>query len=156
MKRYFEIFGHTCELIADENLDPRREWFREIFIKWTTVDPTSNLTLQHFNSHSTIVNARKFHLANHRFTIHPFSRFKCLWETFMTVVLLYALIRAPLRFLNLVDTHDEGNIDSLGSMVTVKLLCIFDMVLRFIMGHVDHKNFEVSFKDDLKVRSLNH
>lgn len=156
MKRYFEIFGHTCELIADENLDPRREWFREIFIEWTTVDPTSNLTLQHFNSHSTIVNEREFHLANHRFTIHPFSRFKGLWETFITVVLLYALIRAPLRYLSFVSEYDKENIDCIESMVTVKLLCIIDMALRFIMGHVDHENFAVSFKDDLKVRNLNH
>lgn len=76
MKKYFEMFGHTCELEADEDSVKRVKWLR----RWTMIDPTSNLTLQHFNSHATIVNERKRHLQIYPVTVHPFSRFKFMWE----------------------------------------------------------------------------
>lgn len=150
MKEYFEKFGHTCELKVDDELgsllkdQPR--WKRAL-IKWMKIDPTSSLTLQHFSSHSSIVEARKFHLASHRVTIHPFSRFKWAWECFMMFVFLWGLIYGPLHYLDYVDSDEATNVGNLLILTLVKVLCIVDMAARFITGFVN-KEFAVSSKNN--------
>lgn len=129
---YFKRFGHLCDLDDDERID-------KIFT-WTSIDPTSKTTLLHFKSYSSIINNRKFHIENHRHTIHPFSFFKTLWEMLMMVVLLVCLILEPLRFLQMVESthwHTEWSY--------INIINVIDIVLRLsVMGYWDKRNFEVS------------
>lgn len=152
MKKYFESFKHRCELNVEEGIEgflKNKHWLRQSFIKWTTIDPTSELTLQHFNSYSAFANGRKFHLENYPLTIHPFSQFKLVWEIIMMLVLLCGLILDPLHFL---DYFKEGHVisgvissDFLASVrASVKIVCILDMAARFFMGFVDERNSTVS------------
>lgn len=148
MRKYFERFGHTCEWEVEEELVKflaGKSRLKQTCIKWTTLDIASNSAQQHFNSYSAIVNEMKFHLENHPTTIHPFSRFKQLWELFMIAVFLCGLIYSPLQYLDYVDMNssDAGNIRI---MKSVKILCIIDMALRFFMGHLDEPSFAVSIK----------
>lgn len=147
MRKYFEKFGHTCDLKGEEDLESVLKdvgWARKVFIKWTTVDPVSNLTLQHFNSHSSIVNERKIHLENHRLTIHPFSRFKFIWECVMISAFLCGLIYGPLQYLRYLDESKSANIEDLVIMIWVKAVCIIDMLIHFFVGYIDEENFVVS------------
>lgn len=145
MKRYFELFGHTCELEVREESRKGVDWLRKTLIDWITVDPTSNQTVEHFNSHATIINERKRHLQSYPVTVHPFSRFKFLWEVMMTVVFLVGLIYAPLLFLFYFDHTVESSIGNLSIMISVKVFCILDMTMRFFTGYWDDENFTVSF-----------
>lgn len=152
MKKYFEKFGHTCELNYDEkaeNLDQGRiKKAKEAFVKWATIDPTSNLTLQHFNSHSSIVNERKFHLENHLMTIHPFSRTKMIWECFIVLVFLCYLVYGPLIFFDYVRENTKTYLEDISNMKSMNIFCIIDMVTRFFTGYVDENNFVVSKKQE--------
>lgn len=148
MRKYFKKFGHTCDLKGELDLESSLKgirWVRKVFIKWTTVDPLSNLTLQHFNSHSNVMNERKFHLENHPLAIHPFSRFKFVWECVMVSSLLCGLIYCPLMYLDYVG-KDEINVDSLAIITWVKAFCIVDMLTHFFIGYMDEENFVVSAK----------
>lgn len=161
MRNYFEKLGHTCELKEEEDSENSLKginWVRKVFVKWTTVDPISNLTLQHFNSHSNVVNERKFHLKNHPMTIHPFSRFKFAWECVMMLTLFCGLIYAPLQYLDYVDKDKTSTVGNLAIMKWVKAFCIIDMLTRFFTGYLDEKNFVVSLKiqNCLATQTLGH
>jgi hypothetical protein len=145
MRKYFETFGHTCEL-PDEGIEDA-SWRRWLF-KWTTIDPTTQLTRQNFNSYSTIVKERKFHLTSHPLAVHPFSRLKFVWEAFMLVTLLCGLIYAPLQYLDYVDKNEETDVGNLLIMKWVKSFCIVDVVTRFFTGYFDERSFAVSFNGD--------
>lgn len=147
MKEYFEKNGHVCELSLEGDPEScpwaRTARFRQLLVKWTTIDSTSNLTLQHFNSHWTIFAATKFHLKNHPTTIHPFSRFTTVWEGVMMIVFLCALIYDPLQYLDyIVDFED--NVGDMPINKLVKAFCIVDMMIRFFTGYLDERKFEVS------------
>lgn len=145
MKNYFQKFGHTCELNEDvEDTQTDARWWSQTFVEWMTVNPTSNLTLQHFNSHSAVVRERKFHLMNHPTTIHPFSHFKAAWDCFRVLGLLSGLIYEPLQYLDYVDNNDYSDVVNLSVILCVKFFCIVDMLLRFFMGHLEGHNFAVS------------
>lgn len=164
MKEYFAKFGHTCDLKEDEQSESSarvydKKWLHGKLIKWITVDPTSNLTLQHLNSHSTVVREKKFHLSNHPMTIHPFSRCKMLWECVMLSVFLCGLIYAPMQYLDYVDKVSHTNIGNLAIMKWVKGFCLVDMTFRFFTGYWDGRNFVVSKKNCLltnpKIKMIN-
>lgn len=147
MQKYFEKFGHTCEFDVDEEFKKflkGKSRVEEIIIKYTTIDPVSSLTLQHFNSHSAITNERKFHLENHPKTIHPFSKFKFIWECSMVLVFLCGLIYSPLQYLDYVDKDEDTNIGNINFMILIKSICLIDMALRFFIGDHDERNFTVN------------
>lgn len=151
--RYYEAFGHTCSLKIDEdyqNYLNNRPRLHRFLVKFTSIDPHSEPTKQFFNSHAAVVNGTKLHLDNHPLTIHPFSRFKFIWELIMTATFLTGLIYTPLQYLDYVDNDIHGSIGDLTIMKTVKILCIVDMILRFFCGYVDEMKFTVS-KDFLKL-----
>lgn len=148
--RYFENFGHTCGLKIDgdfgsylESLSP----LHRFLIKWTTIDPKSETTMQYFKSHVAVVNGTKFHIENHPITIHPFSRFKFYWEFIMAFNFLTGLIYGPLQYLDYIDDDKTTDIGNLTLMKFVKFNCVMDMILRFFCGYVDEKKFEVSLND---------
>lgn len=165
MKKYFERFGHTCELNDDEEKAKRfnREGIKKTLVKWATIDPTSNLTLQHFNSYSTIVNERKFHLENHPKTIHPFSQIKLIWECLMALAFLCTLIAGPLMFFDYVK-HNELETKTTGAIpknsnvyknpknyiednpavILGRSFCVIDIFTRFFTGYIDDENSVVS------------
>lgn len=148
MREYFEKFGHFCELNLDDDYKSYlngKSKFKRTLIKWTTIDPASPLTLQYFKSHTTIVNDRKKHLESHLGSIHPFSRFKFVWETIMIVVFLVGLIYHPLQNFNYVDNNEDDNAGNILLMGSLKVFCIIDIVLRFFFGHFDHDTFLVTF-----------
>lgn len=145
MKKYFEVFGHTCKLSENGEDSSHTSSWTQTITEWTTVNPTSSLTLQNFNSHSAIVNERKFHLAVHPWTIHPFSRFTFAWECFIMLVFLGGLIFSPMHFFEYVDPDQLNGIYNLNIILIVKVVCIIDMVLRFFTGHLDGRGFSVSF-----------
>lgn len=128
---YFEIFGHFCELNDDGDVNKIQ--------RWTTLDPTSKLTLHHFNSHSAIINERKQHLESHPFIIHPFSNFKMLWEMLMIFVLLICLVYDPLQFLHLLE-EQSLHVD----LSFINIFIVIDIIIRFSMGFWDENNFKVS------------
>jgi hypothetical protein len=144
MKKYFEKFGHSCELDDDVKVESsRREKIKETIVIWTTIDPTSDITLHHFNSHSAIVNERKFHLENHPRTIHPFSRLKLwIWEPVFVLVFLCALISGPLMFFDYIQKTDLY-VEDMKYMYCVYVFCVIDMFLRFFNGFVVKKKFMV-------------
>jgi hypothetical protein len=148
MQRYFTNFGHNCELDVDESFRTSflndKGKVRRTIIEWTTIDPISNLTLQHFNSQAAIANERKFHLEYHPKTIHPFSKFKFIWECLMAFVYLSGLIYSPLQYLDYVDKDENTNVGNLHIMKLVKSICLIDMALRFIIGYFDERTFTVS------------
>jgi hypothetical protein len=129
---YFEKFGHYCALNKDGDVINRLQ-------RWTTVDPTSKLSLLHFNSHSAIINERKFHIENHPLIIHPFSSFKMLWEILMILALLICLVYDPLQYLHLLNpkcSHVDWSF--------INIVCVIDIFLRFRMGYWDENNFKAS------------
>ena len=136
--KYYEKFGHVCSLKDDEDLlgihSSGRSLLRKIIIKWTTIDPQSYIATEFFNSHSSVVNEMKSHLENHPMTIHPFSRFKFIWEFFMAAIFLIGLIYAPLQYMDYVDDNLENDFGNVMIMEVVKISCIVDMVMRFFMG----------------------
>lgn len=145
--RYYEAFGHTCSLKIDEdyrNYLSNRPPLHRFLIKFTSIDPDSEPTKQFFNSHAAVVNGTKLHLDNHPLTIHPFSRFKFIWELIMIATFFSGLIYAPLQYLDYVDNESKGSIGNLAIMKTVKTLSSVDMILRFFCGYVDEKKFTVS------------
>lgn len=144
---YFENFGHTCGLKIDadyrsylNNLKP----LDRFLIKWTSIDPKSEPTMQYFKSHAAIVNGTKFHIENHPITIHPFSRFKFIWELVMAVNFLTGLIYGPLQYLDYIDDDETTDIGNITLIKIVKFICVMDMILRFFCGYVDEKKFTVS------------
>lgn len=146
--RYYEAFGHTCSLKVDE--DYRNYFFsrpplHRFLLRFTSIDPRSEPTKQFFNSHSAVENGTKLHLDNHPLTIHPFSRFKFIWELIMAANFLVGLIYAPLQYLDYLNDACVG-IGNLTIMKTVKIFCIVDMILRFFCGYVDEKKFTVSIQ----------
>lgn len=148
MKKYFEKFDHTCDLEDEEEPDESQERFerlRKLIIKWATIDPLSNLTMQHFNTYSNIKHEMKRHLQRHPMIIHPFSRIKCFWEGVMTFVLLAGLITSPLEFLVYTDRAKESFVGRFTLLRIVKTVCIVDMISRFFTGYWDEENFVVSF-----------
>lgn len=149
MKRYFEKFGHTCDLkVEDEFGDTqgRVERVRKAIIKWSTIDPLSNLTLQHFNSHSNIMNEMKLHLEKYPYTIHPFSRIKFLWECVMASVFLIGLLCSPLQYLSYTEVSVETSTRNFSTMESVKTVFLVDMIVRFFTGYWDQEDFVVSKK----------
>lgn len=147
---YFENFGHTCGLKIDadyrsylNNLPP----LYRFLIKWTSIDPKSEPTMQYFKSHAAIVNGTKFHIENHPITIHPFSRFKFIWEFVMAVNFFTGLIYGPLQYLDYIDDNVESDIGNITLIKIVKFICVMDMILRFFCGYVDEKKFTVSGKN---------
>jgi hypothetical protein len=142
MRKYFRTFDHTCEL-AEEDTSSSVAWRRKL-LEWTTIDPTNQLTRHDFNSYSRMVNERKFHLASHPLTVHPFSRLKSAWEAFMLGVFLCGLIYAPLLFLDYVDKHNTNESGSLAIMRLVKFFCIVDMIARLFTGYIDERSKTVS------------
>lgn len=143
MTTYFKKFGHTCELKSDDKED-NSAGFREVFNKWMTINPVSNLTLQHCESHSNVVNEQRFHWANHPLTIHPFSRLKFIWESLMAVVFLCSMIYTPLQYLDYIDDDLENNTGNITVMKGLKTISIVDMMTRFFTGYLDEKKFVVS------------
>lgn len=147
MEQYFKKFGHTCNLKAvDSDETPatdKKNWLREKFVEWSTIDLTSNLTLQHYNSYATAVRGRKRHHEEHPLTIHPFSRLKMTWECVMIFSFLAALIYIPLQYLDYVDDDATNNVGSLLFMKTTKTLGVLDMVVNFFSGYWDERNFKV-------------
>lgn len=150
MEQYFKKFGHTCNLkLKDSDKTPaadKKNWLRKKFVEWSTIDLTSNLTLQQYNSYSTAVRGRKRHLEEHPLTIHPFSRLKMAWECVMIFSFLTALIYIPLQYLDYVDDDATNNVGSLLIMKTTKALGVLDMVVNFFSGYWDERNFKVSEK----------
>lgn len=149
MKQYFKKFGHTCDLKVEGSGEipfaDKKNWLRKKLVEWATIDLTSNLTLQHFNSFSTAVHGKKSHLEEHPFTIHPFSRFRLIWECLMICSFLTGLIYIPLQYIDYV-VDDADNIGNLFIMEVTKTVGIVDMVMQFFSGYWDQKNFEVRFK----------
>lgn len=144
MERYFKNFGHNCDLNAEDITLKNKGNVRRTVVEWTTIDPISNLALQHFNSYSAITNERKFHLECHPKTIHPFSKFKFIWEVLMSFIYVSGLIYVPLQYLDYVDKDDNTNIGNLHIMKLVKSICVIDMALQFFIGYYDERTFTVS------------
>ncbi|CAG9797693.1 unnamed protein product [Chironomus riparius] len=142
---YYEIFGHVCTLKDEEDLLQKhligRSKFKKFIIKWTTIDPQSFVATEFFNSHSSVVNEMKSHLENHPMTIHPYSRFKFIWEFFMATIFLVGLIYVPLQYMDYVDDNLENDFGNVMIMEAVKISCMVDMVMRFFMGF--EKNYEI-------------
>lgn len=144
MKKYFEKFGHICELEDDTKLqDFAKKRFKSALFRLITIDTHSILTLQHFNSHSSIVKERKFHKENFTWTVHPFSRFKFIWDIVMVIVFFDCIILGPLRLLAIVE--DRESLKNLSDVRLGKFIGIIDMFLQFFVGFVDEKKFAVSF-----------
>lgn len=146
MKKYFRLFGHDCEVATDRSPESRDGWLRAKAIDFITINPTSNLTLQHFNSYATIVNERRRQLQLYLTTIHPFSQFKFLWEVMMLGWFLLGMWYAPMLFLLYFDDSAASSVGNLTIMWSVKIACIIDMIIRFFMGYWDDLNFVVSFR----------
>lgn len=144
MKKYFENFGHTCELSDDDNEDVKVDKSKKAFTKWKTIDPTSALTLLHFNSHSSIVNELQHHLLYFPSTLHPFSRLVMVWEWFMLLVFLFGLFYGPLTILLYVEDMSVSKSSSMAVMMTTKIICIVDIIRRFFTGFVDERSNMVS------------
>lgn len=145
--KYFEKFGHTCSVKSDEVLEnylENRSRLQQAVVKWTTIDPQSEITTEFFNSHSSVVNGMRFHLEQHPTTIHPFSRFKFVWECYMILVFLNGLVYAPLLYMYYVNNNPHEHFGNILVMQLIKVSCIVDMILRFFTGFVDEKNFKVS------------
>ncbi len=159
MSTYFQNFHHTCGLKIDGNFESyHREvsHFHRFPIKWTSIDPKSETTMQYFKSHAAVVKATKFHIENHPNIIHPLSQFKFLWESLMAVNFLTSLIYCPLQYLDYVNNDRSTNIENILLIKIVKFICVIDMTLRFFCGYVDEKKFEVSaFRREQK-RHKNH
>ena len=148
MREYFEKFGHFCELNLDDdyqNYLNGKTKFKRNLIKWTTIDPASPLTLQYFKSNLTIYNDRKMHLNLYLGTIHPFSRFKFVWEVVMIIIFLIGLIYHPLQYFSYVDRNREDDAGNIFLMGLLKIFCIVDIILRFFIGHFDNETFMVIF-----------
>lgn len=146
MRKYFEKFGHFCELHLDDDYQNYLNGmtkFKRKLIEWTTIDPASPLTLQYFKSYLTICNDRQLHLNSYLGTIHPFSRFKFAWELVMIVIFLIGLIYHPLQNLNYVDKYIEDDAGNIILMGLLKVFCIIDIMLRFIIGRFDDDTFLV-------------
>jgi hypothetical protein len=149
---YFKTFGHTCGLKIDEDFENylnNRPPLHRFLIKWTSIDVKSEITTQYFSSHAAVVNGMKHHLDSHPITIHPFSRFKFIWELVMASMFLTGLIYVPLQYLDYLD-NEESHIGNLIIIKTVKLTCIVDIILRFFCGYVDEKKFTVSNNNETK------
>lgn len=144
MKKYFENFGHTCELSDDDDKEFKEDKTKKAFTKWKTIDPTSALTLLHFNSHSSIVNELQHHLLYFPSTLHPFSRLIMVWEWFMLLVFLFGLFHGPLTILLYVEDMSVSKSGSMAVMMVVKIICIFDMIRRFFTGFVNERSNMVS------------
>jgi hypothetical protein len=150
MMRYFEKFGHTCGLTDCDDLKRilgSKPWLTRTVFKWTSIDPSSEITTQFYNSYCAVVNGTEHHLRKYPLTIHPFSRFKFIWECFMASVFLIGLIYVPLQYLDYVNKHSKDTIGNLTLMKSVKTACIVDMFLRFFIGFVDEKKFIVSMRE---------
>lgn len=150
---YFQKSGHSCAVKSDadieiylNNLSP----LNRFLVKWTSIDPKSELTVQYFKSHAAIIVATKLHIENHRITIHPFSRVKFLWECVMTLNFLTGLIYGPLQYLDYIDDDETTDIGNIALIKIVKALCVMDMVLRFFCGYVDEKEHSVSARERKK------
>lgn len=158
MKKYFKKFGHTCDLKVElegsgEIPDgDKKNWYRKKLLEWATIDLTSNLTLQHFNSFATAVREKKKHLKEHPLTIHPFSRLKMIWECVMIVSFLTGLIYIPLQYMDYVDKN--MNVSNLFIMKVTKILGSVDMIVHFFSGYLDEEHFEVKFEVCVGVKCL--
>lgn len=153
MKKYFKKFGHTCDLKVEGSgkipVVDKKNWLRKKMVEWATIDLTSNLTLQHFNSFATAVSEKKTHLEGHPLTIHPFSRLTMAWEFVMILSFLIGLVYIPLQYMDYVDEQAD-NVGNLLIMKVTKTLGSVDMVMNFFSGYLDQKKFEVRFEEGKK------
>lgn len=134
--QYFNKFGHKCALAIDEPID-------SVF-RWTSIDPTSELTRLHFKSYWSIDNNRKFHIKHHRSTIHPLSFLKTLWEAVMIAIYTVCLVLAPIHFLEEFKMKRPTEINSKWSYIHI--INVIDIVLRLsVMGSWDEMKAEVSW-----------
>ena len=160
MKKYFEKFDHTCDLNVEEDLKDSQNWvsrFKKAVIKWTTIDPYSNLTSFYFNNHSSITNEMNFHQQKYPRTIHPFSRIKTVWECVMSLVIFMGLIGSPLYY-HLFVNNNRDREAFLGNCIMLKIVKAFsllDILVRFHVGYYDRRNYVVSTTGQEFLNTLN-
>ncbi|XP_014473811.1 PREDICTED: potassium/sodium hyperpolarization-activated cyclic nucleotide-gated channel 1-like [Dinoponera quadriceps] len=73
------------------------------------------------------------HIESYPYMIHPFSSFRIMWETAMTVFIIAALIVTPILFTFFVN-HEKWHINH---AINAVLVC--DIVLWFLTGYYDHQ-----------------
>ncbi|XP_076684855.1 potassium/sodium hyperpolarization-activated cyclic nucleotide-gated channel 1 [Andrena cerasifolii] len=75
------------------------------------------------------------HLKSHPYMIHPFSSFRIVWESFMTVFTFVALLVTPVSLTFYFELHGEWH--KINDKLNMVFLC--DIVMWFLTGYYDYR-----------------
>lgn len=160
--RKLENDGHRCTMKADESmsfLPPLRRRasyfrrFRRAFKKSTLISEYNPQSADYFRSKAEILRTRKEHVLSNSCIIHPFSLFRAYYEMWMTVVWILVIFLMPAdaafdlldpsdqHLLHKKKTHHISSYDPLG--LTLRMLCIIDIVMTFFTGYPIKKSRKV-------------
>jgi hypothetical protein len=128
--------------------------FKKLLILWTVANTALINDKSHLKSYASIVNERLYHAEHYLGVIHPYSKFKALWEVYIAIVILAGLFTKPFKFLLYFDhdlTNDIGNIPLI---FFVNVSCIVDIFVRFNVAYYDKKLGKVGIENSKN--PLNH
>lgn len=146
MNKYFENFGYYCEIEVDKAFNKylkSKNKLQRFLINSTIINPTSQRTFCFYRSFSEIVSDRDEHVENYLGSIHPLSKFCCCWHVIMTFIFLSSLLYIPVQYFDYIDLKDDDIIESIPYMMFINFFCVFDIVLRFLIGYFDFSQFKV-------------
>ena len=146
MDKYFESFGHYCEIEVDQDFKKylkTKNRLQRFLINSTIIHPTSQRTLSYYKSFLAIVEERDEHIEKYLGSIHPLSKFCSWWHVIMTFIFFISLIYIPVQYFDYIDLQDDDIIGTIPYMMFINFFCVFDIVLRFLIGYFDFSQFKV-------------
>ncbi|CAK9814020.1 Potassium/sodium hyperpolarization-activated cyclic nucleotide-gated channel 4 [Anthophora quadrimaculata] len=79
-----------------------------------------------------------------RWIIHPFSRWRFLWDVIMTVVYMLSFLTIPFSVSFVVMRHDELQLDKFNFLIYA--FCWLDIMCNFVTGYHDKKQMRIELK----------
>lgn len=95
--------AHHCELPPEEDIIVKYidsglfVFKRRIFRRWLIVDPLNYRSMAFLKSRAAIRYEQQRHLQYYYNTIHPFSKFRSVWETIVLTVIGIFLMILPME-----------------------------------------------------------
>ncbi|XP_024938799.1 cyclic nucleotide-gated cation channel alpha-3 isoform X2 [Cephus cinctus] len=119
------------ELIAGNTLIPR---FRRWVVRQCMLSINHPGTRACMKSTASINYEKSRHIRSYPYMIHPFSQFRCHWETIIFVFTLLVLSVIPGLATFYFEEHEKL---IFGSLI-IDAVFLIDIVLRFLTGHYDY------------------
>ncbi|KFB44542.1 AGAP005463-PA-like protein [Anopheles sinensis] len=106
-------------------------WWRRLCL----IDPQSTLTRQIFRSDAAIKREISRHLTYFRYSIHPLSRFRFIWECLMIVTFALAFQMIPYDVMLLFRAGDYYPFTSFHAiLLAIDVVCLLDIGMSFFTG----------------------